>query len=127
MIKVERQYGADPVLSELSRRFLNRSKFKMVWEAKSLGEQLSPKKCRRMRDYFERLHPGSSDYFFIEDSIGNMPYDPAQPVWLLREDGKREELAARSRMVRDITQKLVHARYYVPSEHAGMILKMIKG
>lgn len=128
MVGIKRwQYGGDAVLAELSRRFLNRSKFKMVWEAKSLDEQLSPKKCQRMRDYFERLHPGSSDYFFIEDSIGTLPYDPAQPVWLLREDGKKEDLARRSLMIRDITQKLVHARYYVPAEHAPAILKMIKG
>lgn len=128
MVGVKRwQYGSDAVLAELSRRFLNRSKFKMVWEAKSLDEQLSPKKCQKMRDYFERLHPGSSDYFFIEDSIGTLPYDPSQPVWILKEDGKREDLARRSQMIRDITQKLVHARYYVPSEHAPAILKMIKG
>jgi HD superfamily phosphohydrolase len=128
MVGIKRwQYGEDPVLSELSRRFLNRQKFKMVWEARSLDEQLNPKKRQRLREYFERLHPGSADYFFIEDSIGTLPYDASQPVWLLNEDGRRENLALRSKMIRDITQKLVHARYYVPSEHAAVVLKMIKG
>ena len=128
MVGIKRwQYGHDKVLAELSRRFLNRRKFKMVWEARSLDEQLSPKKRLRLREYFERLHPGSADYFFIEDSIGTLPYDPSQPVWLLREDGGREDLARRSKMIQDITQKLVHARYYVPSEHAPAVLKMIRG
>jgi HD superfamily phosphohydrolase len=128
MVGIKRwQYGRDKVLAELSGRFLNRRKFKLIWEAKTLEEQLSPKKRQRIRDYFERLHPGSADYFFIEDSIGTMPYDPSQPVWLLGEDGRREDLARRSKIIRDITQKLVHARYYVPAEHAAALQKILKG
>jgi hypothetical protein len=39
----------------------------------------------------------------------------------------RRDLSRRSQIIRDITQKLVHARYSVPSEHAGAVLKLIKG
>lgn len=127
MVAIKRwQYGSDIVLAELSRRFLNRSKFKLVLEARSIDEQLSPRKRQRLREYFEKLHPGSSDYFFIEDSIGTLPYDPSQPVWLLRDSGSREDLSRRSQMIREITRKLVHARYYVPAEHAARVLKLIK-
>jgi HD superfamily phosphohydrolase len=128
MVGIKRwQYGRDAVLAELSGRFLNRRKLKMIWEAKSLEQQLSPKKCQRIRAYFEALRPGSADYYFIEDSIGTLPYDLGQPVWLLCEDGRREDLARRSQMIRDITQKLVHARYYVPMEHVSAVQKLLKG
>jgi HD superfamily phosphohydrolase len=121
------QYGRDPVLSDLSRRFLNRRKFKLLLEARSIDEELSPKRRQRVREYFERRLKGSSDYYFIEDRIGTMPYDPSQPVWLLKENGAREDLGTRSRIIREVTRKLVHARYYVPAEDFPALQKLLKG
>jgi hypothetical protein len=120
------QYGADKILSDLSRRFLNRDKFKLIWEARSLEEELNPRKRQKVRDYFERLSPGSAEYYFLEDSIGTLPYDPQEGVRLLMEDGSLRDLARHSNIIRDITHKLVRARYYAPAEHAVRILPMLR-
>jgi hypothetical protein len=119
------QYGADPILADLSRRFLGRGKFRLAWEAKSIDEELAPKTRQKARDYFEKRLRGSAEFYFIEDHIGNLPYDPEEPVWLLRENGKREDLARRSQMIRFIMKPLVHARYYVPAEHGATLAKIL--
>ncbi|MES2202703.1 MAG: HD domain-containing protein [candidate division FCPU426 bacterium] len=121
------QYGSDPILSDLSGRFLNRRKFRLLREARSPKEDLSVEKRRKIRAYFERLAKGSSSYYFLEDSIGTLPYDPKEGVTLQREDGRVEDLALRSHIIRDITRRLVRARYYVPMEHAAKLRRILEG
>jgi HD superfamily phosphohydrolase len=120
------QYSADPILADLSRRFLRRQKFKLIHEANSIDEKLTSRQAQKIRDYFEARHPGSADYYFYEDQFGDLPYDPDQPVYLLTEKGRKEELSRRSEAIRGILHKLVQARYYVPHEHAAAALKLIR-
>ncbi len=120
------QYGSDPLLKELSRRFLTRRKYKLIREAHRIDEMYSGRQLKRVRDYFEKLHPGSADTLFFEDHFGNAPYDLEHPVHLLTPGGRLEELSARSEVIRAVTHKLVHARYYAPHEHAEKVLNLLK-
>jgi HD superfamily phosphohydrolase len=119
------QYHADPVLADLSRRFLNRRKYKLLREARSLEEVLSAAQRQRIRDHFEKRLPGSAEYYFFEDQFGDLPYDPRHPVFLVSEGGKRTELSARSEVIRGVMKKLVLARYYVPHEDAAVVQRLI--
>ena len=115
----------DPVTPSFGRVAV-RSDFWTIGHAtRALDEVLSPTQSRRIREYFDALLPGSSEYYFFEDQFGDLPYDPEEPVFLLAESGKRVELSARSEIIRGIMKKLVHARYYVPHEHAGAVAKLI--
>lgn len=120
------QYGGDSILADLSSRFLNRRKFKLLREARSLDELFTPLQVRRIRDYFERRQPGSSGYYFFEDQFGDLPYDKDNPVFLVTDQGKREELSGRSEIIRGVMKKLVHARYYVPHECEADIQKILR-
>jgi HD superfamily phosphohydrolase len=120
------QYEKDPILRDLAGRFLNRRKFKLLREARSLDELLSPRQTERIRAFLEERRPGSAEYYFFEDRFGDLPYDPQDPVYLLSDSGSRLELSARSELIQGITRKLVHARYYVPHEVEEDIKKLLK-
>jgi putative nucleotidyltransferase with HDIG domain len=119
------QHGPDPLLASLSSRFLLRKNLKMVWEAQTLDQDLSPRLRQRVREHFEKKLPGSAELFFIEDRLGSAPYDLSEPVFVAKEEGE-EELSRRSRVVRDIAGKNLHARYYVPAEDVAAVAKILK-
>ena len=119
------QKGPDPLLALLAGRFLRRQNLKLVWEAVTLEQDLAPKVRQRVRAYFEKKSPGSADAFFIEDRLGGAPYDLRDPVYVASADGE-EELSRRSRVVRDIAGKNLHARYYVPAEDVSAVGKILK-
>ncbi len=121
------QRAADPVLRDLSLRFLNRRKFSLIWEAEDLEAVPSPRARQRAHEFFEKRLKGSGDYYFIQDSIGTLPYDPELPVYVLAENGKKTDLARRSRLIQEITRRLAHARYYAPEEDAASVAKLLKG
>jgi HD superfamily phosphohydrolase len=118
------QRAADPLLASLAGGFLRRKKLKLVWEALTLEQDLPVKLRQKVRDYFERRQPGSAEAFFIEDRLGAAAYDQNQPVYVAGERGM-EELSRRSRIVRDIAGKHLHARYYVPVEDAAAVSKLL--
>lgn len=119
------QHAADPLLASLASRFLRRKKLKLVWEALTLDQDLTPKQRQRVRDHFEKRQMGSSEVFFIEDRLGAAPYDLSDPVYVASANGE-EELSRRSKVVRDIAGKNLHARYYVPAEDVAAITKILK-
>jgi HD superfamily phosphohydrolase len=118
------QQASDPLLARLASGFLRRKKLKLVWEALTLEQDLPVKVRQKVRDYFERRQPGSAEAFFIEDRLGAAAYDQNQPVYVAGERGV-EELSRRSRIVRDIAGKHLHARYYVPAEDAVAVGKLL--
>ena len=119
------QYSSDPLLASLSSRFLRRKNLKLVWEALTLDQDMPVKLRQRVRDYFEKRQAGSSEVFFIEDRLGAAPYDLADPVFVAGAHGE-EELSLRSKVVRDIAGKNLHARYYVPAEDVVAVTKLLK-
>jgi hypothetical protein len=46
-------------------------------------------------------------------------------VWVVGA-GPRQELSARSKIVRDIARRQLHARYYVPQEDLGALQALLK-
>jgi HD superfamily phosphohydrolase len=119
------QYAADPLLADLASRFLRRKNLKLVWEALTLDQDMPVKVRQKVRDYFEKRRAGSSEAYFIEDRLGGAPYDLNDPVYVASADGV-EELSRRSKVVRDIAGKHLHARYYVPAEDLAAVTKILK-
>jgi HD superfamily phosphohydrolase len=119
------QHGPDPLLASLSGRFLGRKNLKMVWEAQTLDQDLAPRLRQKVREHFEKRQAGSSEALFIEDRLGAAPYDLRDPVFVAGADGE-EELSRRSKVVRDIAGRNLHARYYVPAEDVAAVTKILK-
>jgi len=117
--------GPDPVLAHLAGRFISRRKVKLLWEAVTREEDLTPRVLKRVRDYFERRHPGSAESLLIEDRLGASPYDLAQPILVVGPRG-RHELSTLSRVVREIAGPHLHARYYVPAEDLSAVQALLK-
>jgi hypothetical protein len=126
MVAVKRWAAAsDPALAQLADRFLRRRKVRLLWEAESFADDL-PKKARDLvHAYFRRRHPGEPQDWMIEDRLTAKPYDVKDPVWVVGA-GPRQELSARSKIVRDIARRQLHARYYVPQEDLGALQALLK-
>jgi HD superfamily phosphohydrolase len=126
MVAVKRwSRGKDAVLAHLAKRFLERRKVKLLWEAATPEEDLPLRIRSRVRAWFERRHPGSSESLFIEDRLGASPYDLGNPIMVIGPRGRRE-LSTRSRVVRDIARPHLHARYYVPTEDLAAVQALLK-
>jgi HD superfamily phosphohydrolase len=126
MVAVKRwSRGQDAVLAHLAKRFLERRKVKLLWEAATPDEDLPLSIRRRVRAWFERRHPGSSESLLIEDRLGASPYDLGNPIMVVGPRGRRE-LSTRSRVVRDIARPHLHARYYVPAEDLAAVQALLK-
>jgi len=117
--------GPDPLLAQLAGRFLRRRKVTLLHEASEISDDLSSKTRAKVRAYFEKRHPGSADIWLIEDRLGRSPYDLDEPVMVVGARG-RQELSVRSKIVRDIAGKHLHARYYVPKEDLAAIQALIE-
>ncbi len=117
--------GPDELLAALCQRFLRRKRLKLVWEARTLAEDLKPAERLRIREHLQRRHPGHAEAWLIEDRLGGTPYDPADPVMVLGPRGA-QELSQRSKVVRDIAGPNLHARYYVPQEDLAAVLALLK-
>ena len=117
--------GPDQALAELAGRFLRRRKMSLLWEAATLDEDLSPKARQKVRAYFDKKRPGGAATWLIEDRLGGAPYDPSEPVMVVGQGG-RQELSVRSKIIRDIAGKHLHARYYVPQEDLGAVQALLK-
>jgi len=61
----------------------------------------------------------------IEDRLGRSPYDLDAPVMVVGARG-RQELSVRSKIVRDIAGKQLHARYYLPQEDLKAVQALLK-
>lgn len=119
------QHGGDRVLALLSGRFLARQKYRLVREARTLDEEPTPRQRDKVREYFNKREKGSAAFLFIEDRLGGAPYDMDQPVWVVDERGKRDELSRRSKLVREIAGRMVHARYYCPPQDAPAVARLL--
>jgi HD superfamily phosphohydrolase len=119
------QNAADPLLASLASRFLRRQNLKLVWEALTIDQDMPVKLRQKVREHFEKRQKGSSDVFFIEDRLGAAPYDLKDPVIVAGADGE-VELSQRSKVVRDIAGKNLHARYYVPAADVAAVSKILK-
>jgi len=99
---------SDPILSDLSRRFINRKLFKYIeFDPANEYEKLS--------DLKELFYQAGIDpkYYLVHDSISDLPYDfyrPGEeeervPIQLLMPNGKTRELSRCSEIVEAISGK----------------------
>ena len=127
MVAVKRwAVSGDAALALLAGRFLRRRKMRLLWEAESASDDL-PKRARDLvQAYFARRHPGAAKDWLVEDRLGARPYDPADPVWVVGDGGRARVLSERSKIVRDIAGRQLHARYYAPQEDLGALRILLK-
>ena len=92
----------DPILSDLSRRFINRDLFKyMPFDGSIIT-------ITELTDLFVQ---GGIDpnYYFVSESFSDLPYDydrpgsNRQPIHLLRRNGKIREISSQSLVISSIT------------------------
>jgi HD superfamily phosphohydrolase len=105
----EWQNEADPILSDLCRRFVNRNLFKYV-EFSPTNEQM--KKLLELNGLFKKagIDP---EYYLVVDSSSDLPYDfyrPGEegerlPIYLLMPNGELRELSRESVIVDAISGK----------------------
>jgi len=117
--------GPDKALAELAGRFLRRRKMSLLWEAATLDQDLSPRARQKLRAYFDKKRPGGAATWLIEDRLGGAPYDQAEPVMVVGAEGA-QELSVRSKIIRDIAGRHLHARYYVPQEDLAAVQALLK-
>lgn len=95
-------YEDDPILSDLSRRFINRDLFKyMPFDGSIIT-------ITELTDLFVQ---GGIDpnYYFVSESFSDLPYDydrpgsNRQPIHLLRRNGKIREISSQSLVISSIT------------------------
>ena len=109
----------DPVLADLSRRFLNRRLFQYV--------TLQPEEEVDL-DLLERLYRKAGldpDYYLEVDTLSSLPYDVYRPgdssgqlpIYMLNESGELEEISTRSPVVRSLCGTPVEAKHvYYPAD-----------
>ncbi len=119
------QHGSDKVLASLASRFLAREKYRLVREARTIDDEPTPRQRDKVREYFNKREKGSAAFLFIEDRLGGAPYDLDQPVWVIGPKGRREELSRRSRLIREIAGRMIHARYYCPPQDASIVARLL--
>jgi HD superfamily phosphohydrolase len=130
------QEEADPILSDLCRRFVNRNLFKFA----DFDPAKEYKKLTELTRLFEKagLDP---DYYLVVDSSSDLPYDfyrPGEeeerlPINLLLNNGELRELSQESEIVEAISGKrrTDHKLYYpadflMDSAIKGSIKKQIR-
>jgi len=123
-IKAWRQ-GPDALLAGLCRRFLDRGRFKLLHEAATPEAGLGAAQLERARGYFEQRQRGSARHLLLVDRFGALPYDPSQPVLLVGDKGRREELSTRSELIRGVMAKTSLERVYCPPEDAPRLSKLL--
>lgn len=106
----------DPILSDLSKRFVNRDLFKYLpfdGSIITIGE---------LTDLFEKggIDP---EYYFVCDSFSDLPYDydrpgsNRQPIHLLQKTGRIKEISSQSVIIHSITGiKRLDYKLYYPKE-----------
>ncbi|UNB45913.1 HD domain-containing protein [Staphylococcus coagulans] len=106
----------DPILSDLSRRFINRDLFKYLPFDGSIIT------ITELRDLFQQagIDP---DYYFVSDSFSDLPYDydrpgsNRQPIHLLQNNGSIREISSQSLIISSITGiKREDYKLYYPKE-----------
>ncbi|WP_428701009.1 HD domain-containing protein [Staphylococcus coagulans] len=106
----------DPILSDLSRRFINRDLFKYLPFDGSIIT------ITELRDLFQQagIDP---DYYFVSDSFSDLPYDydrpgsNRQPIHLLQINGSIREISSQSLIISSITGiKREDYKLYYPKE-----------
>jgi len=117
--------GGDPLLADLCSRFLDRGHFKLLHEAALPEAMLRPGQMQLARGYFERRQAGSARHLLLVDRFDDSPYDPAQPVQLVDAKGRREDLAARSALIRGVMAPTALERVYCPPEDAACLSKLM--
>ncbi len=106
----------DPILSDLSRRFINRDLFKYLPFDGSIIT------ITELRDLFQQagIDP---DYYFVSDLFSDLPYDydrpgsNRQPIHLLQNNGSIREISSQSLIISSITGiKREDYKLYYPKE-----------
>ncbi|CAM3001587.1 HD domain-containing protein [Staphylococcus argensis] len=95
-------HESDPILSDLSRRFINRDLFKyMPFDGSIIT-------ITELTDLF--IQGGiDPNYYFVSESFSDLPYDydrpgsNRQPIHLLRRNGKIREISSQSLVISSIT------------------------
>ncbi len=112
--------AADPVLSDLSRRFLARRLLKPVFPAPVPG--LAPDALPIAQDIVQRAGFPPESYCLF-DSAANIPYDPyvhggaGQPILVAVDGGPPVEISQLSPLIRSLaSQRLAAVNLYVPEE-----------
>ncbi|ARJ51151.1 HD domain-containing protein [Staphylococcus lutrae] len=107
---------ADPILSDLARRFIHRDLFKFLPFDGSIIT------ITELCDLFEQagIDP---DYYFVSDSFSDLPYDydrpgsNRQPIHLLQHNGNIREISSQSLIISSITGiKRKDYKLYYPKE-----------
>ncbi|MFS8630037.1 MAG: HD domain-containing protein [Bacillales bacterium] len=101
------QYEKDPILSDLSDRFVNRRLFKYV--------EYDPERHKEVKSRLEQLFQKAGiepDYYLVIDSSKDLPYDVYRkdgegrvPIYLEMPNGAKKELSDHSIIVESITGK----------------------
>ena len=110
----------DVILSDLSRRFVNRKLFQYV----TLSPLEQPETYSELRRLF--IEAGvNPDYYLVHDSTSDLPYDfyrpgiegTKKPIYLLMQDGQQRELSEQSQIVEAIAGRIkVDHKVYYPEE-----------
>lgn len=113
----------DPVLADLSRRFLSRRLLKPVFHAPAPG--LAPEALSIAADIVERAGFPPESYCLL-DSAANIPYDPyirpnsggvGKPILVAVDAGPPVEISQLSPLIRSLaTQRIAAVNLYVPEE-----------
>ena len=103
----------DPILSDLSRRFINRDLFKYIPFDGSIIT------ISELQELFESggINP---DYYFVSEAFSDLPYDydrpgsNRKPIHLLRSNGSITEISHQSMVINSITgiNREDHKLYY---------------
>ncbi|AVQ34199.1 HD domain-containing protein [Staphylococcus muscae] len=107
---------ADPILSDLSRRFIQRDLFKFLpFDGSYITKT-------ELIELFERAGIDPT-YYFVSDSISDLPYDYDRPgsnrksIHLLKPNGDIREISSQSRIISSITGiKRQDYKLYYPKE-----------
>lgn len=110
----------DAILSDLSRRFINRRLFQYV--------NLNPLEQKEVYSELRRLFTEAGidpNYYLVHDSTSDLPYDfyrpgiegAKKPIYLLMQDGQQSELSVQSQIVEAIAGHIkVDHKVYYPEE-----------
>ena len=110
----------DAILSDLSRRFINRRLFQYV--------NLNPLEQKEVYSELRKLFTEAGidpNYYLVHDSTSDLPYDfyrpgiegAKKPIYLLMQDGQQSELSEQSQIVEAIAGHIkVDHKVYYPEE-----------
>lgn len=134
-IKIWSKQDQDPILKDLSSRFIDRKHYKLT---KEFSNDLSVliDKIKPISEYFKKINL-EEKYFSFQDKMSNLGYKDtyatgieedsakAELIWLKNEN-KYGELTSLSRIINSLrNQKDVMVRYYVHEDHLENIKKIL--